>query len=126
MLVDDRRRILIADDDMMIKTIIMKMLFKMGMGADLASNGQEVLEALIKWPYDVVLMDIQMPEMDGYQVLQAIRKTGKNGQDVPILAMTAHAGPGDERRCLEAGMDDYISKPFKIEELSKILRNSKE
>ena len=78
-----------------------------------AISGQRALEILSSGTrVDLILLDVVMPQMDGYQVLQAIRKTGKNGQDVPILAMTAHAGPGDERRCLEAGMDAYISKPI--------------
>lgn len=119
MLVDDRRRILIADDDMMIKTIIMKMLFKMGMGADLASNGQEVLEALIKWPYDVVLMDIQMPEMDGIETTRIIRENWLCG---PRIVIISDCDPNVyEKTCYDAGANYFLSKPVNMDELRAVI-----
>ena len=104
--------VLVAEDEQINQVLIQALLSKAGYQVTLAASGKEALQAWHKGRFSCILLDIQMPEMDGYQVLQAIRKTGKNGQDVPILAMTAHAGPGDERRCLEAGMDAYISKPI--------------
>jgi CheY-like chemotaxis protein len=93
------------------------MLNKLGIRADVAANGLEVLQALERQPYDIVLMDIQMPEMDGLEAARFIRQRWP-GEDSPhIIAVTAHALEGDRQRCLDAGMNDYISKPMRIEEL---------
>ena len=86
---------------------------KFGYNADVANNGLEAVKAIQKNPYDLVLMDVQMPEMDGYDATRAIR-SGPNsgsGQPLPIIALTAHAMRGDRQACFEAGMDDYLSKP---------------
>jgi len=115
MVVDDRRRILIADDDLMIRTIILKMLVKMGIGADLARNGQEVLEALIRWPYDVVLMDIQMPEMDGIEATRIIREHWHSG---PKIVIISDCDPNVyEKTCFDAGANCFLSKPVNMDEL---------
>ncbi len=95
------------------------MLRKIGYEADVAANGLEVLQALKRQPYDVILMDVQMPEMDGIEAAKRIRE---RWHDRPkIIAITAYALEGDMDRCLKAGMDDYISKPIKIEELQRKL-----
>ncbi len=89
----------------------------MGHQADLASNGREAIANLASNAYDLVLMDIQMPEMDGLEATAVIRDPSSNVLDhqVPIVAMTAHAMQGDQERCLEGGMDDYVTKPIRPE-----------
>ena len=98
------------------------MLKRLGYRADVAANGLEVLQALKQQPYDVILMDIQMPEMDGLQAARIIRKMPLDKQP-QILAMTAYVLQGDKERCLDAGMDGYLGKPVQIEELSRALEN---
>jgi PAS domain S-box-containing protein len=107
--------ILLAEDNIMSKKIILQILKKIGYSADVASNGQEVLAALERHHYDVILMDVQMPKMDGIEAARKIRERWSNGPK--IVAITAHALQGDKERCLAAGMDDFISKPVKLEKL---------
>ena len=97
-------------------------LEKVGYRADAVANGKEVLSALEKGSYDLILMDVQMPEMDGFEATAAIRrKERENGKHIPIIAMTAHAMKGDRERCLEAGMNDYVSKPLSARALVEVL-----
>jgi CheY-like chemotaxis protein len=118
-----RLRILLAEDNRVNQLLAVRLLEKRGHEVTVAGNGEEALEALDKQAFDLVLMDIQMPEMDGLQATAAIRKGEmKSGKHIPIIAMTAHAMVGDKERCLEAGMDDYIAKPIRPEELGDVLK----
>jgi CheY-like chemotaxis protein len=98
---------------------------KLGYHADIATNGREAIEYLEKMDYDLVLMDCQMPEMDGYEATRNIRDNNSTVRNhkVPIIAMTANAMQGDREKCLEVGMDDYISKPIKIEKLADMIES---
>ena len=111
-------RILMAEDNPINRKVALSMLKRLGYRADVAENGLEVLQALQERPYDVVLMDVQMPDMDG---LEATRRIRDSGLTTCIIAMTTHAMDGDRDECLEAGMNEYISKPIKMEELARIL-----
>jgi CheY-like chemotaxis protein/signal transduction histidine kinase len=112
-------RILIAEDNRMNQKLAMRILGKLGYDPDIAENGKEVLEEVSKRNYDMILMDVQMPEMDGLEATRMIRVCLEN-QPV-IIAMTANAMQGDREECLKNGMDDYISKPVNLEELVIIL-----
>jgi PAS domain S-box-containing protein len=112
-------RILLAEDNAVNQMVAKQMLKMLGYSADVAGNGLEVLQALERQPYDVILMDVQMPEMDGLAASQEIRKRWPKGPR--IVAITAYALKGDRERCLAAGMDEYISKPIVIEELKRVL-----
>jgi CheY-like chemotaxis protein len=112
-------KILLAEDDEMIQKVTMLMLKKLGYNADVAASGFEVLSALEHYSYDVVLMDIQMPEMDGLEATRIIRQCRPDG--LRIIAVTASAPEETREKCLEAGMDDYFSKPLKMKELADLL-----
>jgi PAS domain S-box-containing protein len=114
-------RILVAEDNAINQKLALQMLRKMGYRADLAGDGTEVLQALERQPYDVILMDVQMPEMDGLEVTRRICQTWTPENRPHIIAMTANAMLGDREACLAAGMDDYISKPVRGEELQNAL-----
>ncbi|VVB63842.1 Methanogenesis regulatory histidine kinase FilI [uncultured archaeon] len=114
-------RILLAEDNPVNQMVMLKMLNKLGYHADVAANGTEVLRFLKLQPYDLILMDVQMPEMDGFETARAIRKLWKSADQPKIIAITAYALKGDREKCLAAGMDDYISKPVKLEELKTVL-----
>ncbi|MFT7593790.1 MAG: GAF domain-containing protein/DNA-binding response OmpR family regulator [Paracoccaceae bacterium] len=117
-------RILLAEDNLVNQKLALRLLQQMGYRADLASNGLEALQSVERQVYDVVLMDVQMPEMDGLEASRRITK-GKNPEDRPrIIAMTANAMQGDREMCLAAGMDDYIAKPIKVDLLVDALMNS--
>lgn len=114
-------RILVAEDNAVNQIVAVKMLESMGHTADVAANGREALNAVQKLPYDLILMDMQMPEMDGLQATQAIRALPGEVANIPIVALTANAVQGDQERCLDAGMNDYISKPVEKQALFKVL-----
>lgn len=110
--------ILLAEDNVINQKIAVRILENRGQTVTVAEDGEQVLAALDKEAFDLVLMDVQMPKMDGFQATTAIRdKEKQTGAHVPIIAMTAHAMKGDRERCLEAGMDDYIAKPLKPNEI---------
>ena len=111
-------RILLAEDNPVNQYFALRLLQKRGYEVVLAGSGREVLAALEKQTFDLILMDVQMPEMDGFEATAAIREKEKaTGTHVPIVAMTAHAMAGDRERCLAAGMDNYVSKPIRSQEL---------
>ena len=114
--------ILLAEDNAVNQMVLLQMLRKIGYQADLASNGFDVLAALDRQAYDVVLMDIQMPDMDGFEATRRILARFPKMKRPRIIALTAHALNGDRERCLKAGMDGYLSKPVKIEDLQSALR----
>lgn len=110
--------VLIAEDNLLNQKLALKMMEKLGCRADLAGNGREALRMIERDRYDLVFMDCQMPDMDGYEASAIIRRREKeSGGHLPIIAMTAHAMTGDRDKCIKAGMDDYISKPIRREEI---------
>jgi len=116
-----RFKILVVDDNIVNQKVAAKMLEKEGFRCDVAADGKEAVDTLSRIQYDIVFMDCQMPGMDGYEATAEIRKREGRVKHTPIIAMTAHAMQGDRERCLEAGMDDYISKPVTELSLRKIL-----
>jgi CheY-like chemotaxis protein len=114
-------RILLAEDNAVNQKLAIKLLSQMGYRADIAGNGLEAIEAIERQKYDVVLMDVQMPEMDGLEASRQICARWPRGERPRIVAMTANAMQGDRERCLEAGMDDYVSKPVRVGELINAL-----
>lgn len=120
-------RILVAEDHEVNRRLALLMLQKLGYHAEFVGNGREVIDALVRQPFDIILMDCQMPEMDGLAATRAIRAdaAGNPGAaPVHIIAMTANAMRGDREICLAAGMDDYISKPVKLEALGQALETA--
>jgi PAS domain S-box-containing protein len=114
-------KILLVEDNNLNQKVATQMLSKIGYHADIAINGREAIEALQRQPYDMVFMDIQMPEMDGIEATKLIRTNLPEEQQPYIIAMTAHAMRGDRERCLLAGMNDYLSKPVRRTELEKVI-----
>jgi signal transduction histidine kinase/ActR/RegA family two-component response regulator len=117
-----RRRVLLAEDNPVNRRVASGQLARLGLAVDAVENGLEVLEALANDAYDLVFMDVQMPEMDGLTATRRIRERERDvGGRVPIIALTAHAMPEDRDRCLDAGMDDYLTKPLRPEMLERVL-----
>ncbi|NJO08157.1 MAG: response regulator [Chloroflexaceae bacterium] len=114
-------KILVAEDNIINQKVLLRQLEKFGCRADVASSGAEVLAALKRTTYDVILMDVQMPEMDGIEATKRIRLLFSADQQPYIIALTAHAMQGDREWCLSAGMDDYLVKPMQVAELAKKL-----
>jgi CheY-like chemotaxis protein len=114
-------RILLAEDNSVDQEVALGLLGKMGYRADVVSDGLEVLEALEQQPYDVILMDVRMPELDGLEATRCIRERWFARRQPKIIAMAASAMQADRELCLEAGVDDYISKPVRMEGLADVL-----
>ncbi len=114
-------RVLLAEDNVVNQKLAMRLLQQMGYRADLASNGIEAIESVERQTYDVVLMDVQMPEMDGLEAARQICARWKPGARPRIVAMTANAMQGDREMCIEAGMDDYLTKPIRVDRLVEAL-----
>ena len=116
------RRVLLVEDNIVNQRVALLMLRRLGYRADIAANGREAVGAVMRQRYDLVLMDVQMPEMDGLEASRKINARWR-AQDRPrIIAMTANAMQGDRDRCLDDGMDDYLTKPIRVERLVEALR----
>jgi CheY-like chemotaxis protein len=115
-------KILLAEDNQVNQKLVVWMLEKRGHKITVAGNGREAVSALQSGAFDLVLMDIQMPEMDGFEATAAIRESERGtGRHQRIIAMTAHAMKGDDQRCVDAGMDGYLAKPIRGEDLYALL-----
>ncbi|MBK7772298.1 MAG: response regulator [bacterium] len=115
------RRVLVAEDNPFNQKVAQHILEKMGLRVDLAANGNEAVQMMVNFVYDLIFMDCQMPEMDGYEATGIIRRLGGPAARTPIIAMTANAMPGDRERCHDAGMDDYLSKPVRADLVAAML-----
>jgi len=104
------------------QTVAVRLLAKLGIRADVARNGREAVEMMRILPYDIIFMDCQMPEMNGYEAVSEIRRREDPDRHIPVIAMTAEATAGARERCIAAGMNDYISKPVKMEALVDALK----
>ena len=113
-------RVLLAEDNAVNQKLAVKLLEKLGCRVDVAANGREALAMCQAVPYDIVFMDCQMPEMDGYEAARMIRRE-ESGRHTPVIALTANSMPGDREECLRAGMDAHLSKPIRPEELADAL-----
>jgi signal transduction histidine kinase/CheY-like chemotaxis protein len=117
-----RERILVAEDNEINQRVAIRLLQRLGFEPDIAPNGAEAVAAVARKPYDLILMDIQMPEMNGLEASQELRRReSENGSRIPIVAMTANVLPEDREACRSAGMDDYVSKPVSLKELKRVV-----
>jgi CheY-like chemotaxis protein len=114
-------RILLAEDNEINQIVAVKQLTSLGLKVDVASNGNEVLQALEQRSYSLILMDCQMPELDGIDAARQIREKGYSKTDLPIIALTAHVFEEDRKRCIDAGMNDFLSKPLSLAQLNSVL-----
>ena len=117
-------RVLLAEDNVVNQKVAVRMLERLGVRADVVADGLEAVEAIGRTPYDLVLMDIQMPTLDGLEATRRIRAEIPSERQPRIVAMTANAMQGDRERCLDAGMDEYVSKPVRFDELRRVLRRA--
>jgi CheY-like chemotaxis protein len=116
-----RAKVLVAEDNLVNQRVAVKMLERLGCQVDVVADGSQAVRRIALVPYDLVLMDCQMPVMDGYEATAAIRRATHVRATVPIVAMTAHALQGDRERCIAAGMNDYISKPVQPSDLKTVI-----
>ena len=114
---DRSLRVLVAEDNIVNQTVVLRMLERLGVRADMAANGHEAADMARLLPYDLIFMDCQMPEMNGYEATEEIRRCEEPHRRLTIIAMTADALDGNRERCFEAGMDDFVTKPVKLEDL---------
>jgi two-component system, sensor histidine kinase and response regulator len=115
-------RVLVAEDNIVNQRIIAALLARRGQATVVVANGREAIEAWRREPFAAIIMDVQMPEMDGFEATAVIRAAERGtGTHIPIIAMTAHAMSGDRERCLAGGMDDYVAKPISVKEVDRIL-----
>jgi CheY-like chemotaxis protein len=114
-------RILVAEDNVVNQRVVLRTLERMGYGAEVVGNGRAAVERIKQGRFDVVLMDIQMPEMDGLEAVRVIRSRIAPPDQPRIIALTANALDGDRERCLDAGMNDYVTKPIRRAELERVL-----
>ena len=119
--ITSRPRVLVAEDNPVNQRVAVRMLERLGLGADVAADGREAVQSFGRQPYAAILMDCQMPELDGFEATARIRAREGTSRHTPIIAMTASAMRGDRERCLAAGMDDYVSKPITIDGLRAVL-----
>jgi CheY-like chemotaxis protein len=123
--VANRRRVLVAEDNPVNQKILRRLVEKQGHTVVTVDNGRKAVEALEQQSFDILFMDVQMPEMDGFEATAEIRSREKvTGRHQIIVAMTAHAMKGDRERCLAAGMDDYLTKPIRQDKLNAVLNGS--
>jgi CheY-like chemotaxis protein len=116
-------RVLLAEDNVVNQKIGVRVLEKLGCRVDVAANGREVVEMAARFPYNLILMDCGMPQMDGYAATREIRRLEGEGPRTPIVALTAHAIAGTREQCVQAGMDDYLAKPVSPAAMRKTILN---
>jgi CheY-like chemotaxis protein len=116
-----RGRVLLAEDNVVNHFVACEMLERLGCRVDIVDNGKAAVDACARTPYDLVFMDCHMPVMDGLDAARAIRAAEQGGRRVPMVAMTASALSGDRERCHEAGMDDYLAKPVRLEDIERMV-----
>ena len=114
-------RILLVEDDVLNQEVMGAMLRILGYHTDIATDGAEALQALSSNNYQLILMDCKMPVMDGFEAVNTIRNSAEAWRHIPVIAITANALSGERERCMNAGMDEYLSKPVKMEDLGKML-----
>jgi CheY-like chemotaxis protein len=117
-----RGQLLVAEDNAVNQKLVRRLLEKLNCSVDIVGNGREAVEAVAARRYDLVFMDCQMPEMDGFTATRTIREAEGDQQHTTIIAMTAHAMAGDRERCIDAGMDDYMSKPINPQLLESVVK----
>jgi CheY-like chemotaxis protein len=118
----EKIQILLVEDNVINQMVTRKSLQKFGFELTIVNNGQEALDALSKASYHLILMDCEMPVMDGFEATRRIRSSGTPYQNIPIIAMTANAMSGDREQCLKAGMNDYVPKPFVVQDVIAIIQ----